>query len=191
VNILLLDNYDSFTYNLLHYLEKAGDNTIIVKRNDEIDVDEAGTFDRIVLSPGPGLPSESGIMPQLLKRYVNNKPILGVCLGHQAIAECFGGKLLNLEKVHHGIASELKVLDLNDPLYKGLPSAFKVGRYHSWVVSPSNFPSCLNISAIDEDGIIMSFKHKDLPVYGVQYHPESILSEFGDKLISNWLRADI
>ncbi len=185
-NILLLDNYDSFTYNLVHYFEAITGVKPTVKRNNEISIEAIADFDAIVLSPGPGLPKDAGIMPELLQKYSSTKKILGVCLGHQAIAEHFGAKLRQLQQVQHGVASELIVLK-SDCLYKNLPTTFKVGRYHSWVLDNSNLPTCLEVLAIDEQKQIMSLKHKALPVWGVQFHPESILSEHGMEILENWV----
>lgn len=185
-NILLLDNYDSFTYNLVHYFEAITGTKPIVKRNNEISIEAIADFDAIVLSPGPGLPKDAGIMPELLQKYSATKKILGVCLGHQAIAEHFGAQLTQLEQVQHGVASQLSVLK-SDCLYKNIPATFKVARYHSWVVDNSNLPACLEVLAIDEQKQIMSLKHKTLPVWGVQFHPESILSEHGMEILGNWL----
>lgn len=188
MKILILDNYDSFTYNLVHLLEKVCEYDIEVHRNDKISLDDVEKFDRIVLSPGPGVPSESGILISLIKRYASSKPILGVCLGNQAIAEAFGGKLLNLEKVYHGVETPIKVIK-DDFLFKCLPETFKVGRYHSWIIDPEYLPDSLEITAIDENNQIMAIRHKEYNVRGVQFHPESIMTEFGEELISNWLKS--
>lgn len=186
MSILLLDNYDSFTYNLYHLLEKVSNEPIVVKRNDEISLEEIDLFPSIVLSPGPGLPSDAGIMPQLLHRYVNNKKILGVCLGMQAIGEYFNSPLSNLATVVHGEAHLLKVVS-NQTIFKDCPPEFLVGRYHSWVINKSTVSADLEILAVDTGQEIMAIKHKSLPVYGVQFHPESILSEYGELLVKNWL----
>jgi len=185
--ILVLDNYDSFTYNLVHYIESNPKYEVDVYRNDEITLDEVDNYDTIVLSPGPGLPKDAGIMEDLISRYASSKKILGVCLGMQAIGEVFGGSLENLDKVYHGVASPITVLEEKDGLYTGLPQTFEVGRYHSWVVSKDSFPSELKITAEEEHGQIMSITHQDYQVYGVQYHPESILTEHGKQLINNFL----
>jgi len=185
--ILVLDNYDSFTYNLVHYIESNPKYEVEVYRNDEITLDEVDIYNTIVLSPGPGLPKDAGIMEDLISRYASSKKILGVCLGMQAIGEVFGGSLENLDKVYHGVASPITVLEEKDGLYTGLPQTFEVGRYHSWVVSKDNFPSELKITAEEEHGQIMSITHQDYQVYGVQYHPESILTEHGKQLINNFL----
>jgi len=185
--ILVLDNYDSFTYNLVHYIEASGDYKVDVFRNDEISIEEVKKYDTIVLSPGPGLPGEAGILKELIKQYAPTKKILGLCLGMQAIGEVFGGKLENLDKVYHGVATSLSVIDSSDLIYKNLPEHFNVGRYHSWVISRENFPEKLNITAIEENNQVMSLKHKDYQLYGVQYHPESILTEHGKEIINNFL----
>jgi anthranilate synthase component 2 len=183
---LLFDNYDSFTYNLLHILKEAGEN-VEVHRNDRISLDEIERFDRIVLSPGPGIPEEAGILLPLIRRYAPRKSILGVCLGEQAIGEAFGAKLINLARVHHGVCSDIRLL-ADDPLLKGLHPGFRAGRYHSWVVSRENFPDCLEITAEDyEDGHIMALRHRQYNVHGIQFHPESILTPKGKTIINNWL----
>jgi len=186
--ILVIDNYDSFTYNLVHYIEKLTGQRADVFRNDEISVDDAGKYDKILLSPGPGVPSEAGIILDLIRKLGPTKSIFGVCLGHQAIGEAFGGKLTNLDKVYHGIASEIQVLTPNDSLYKGVPAKFNVGRYHSWVVDKQGLPECFTINSVDEHGLIMGISHKQFNVKGVQYHPESVLTEHGLTLVDNWLK---
>jgi anthranilate synthase component 2 len=187
--IIVIDNYDSFTYNLVHYIEKITGKRADVFRNDEISIEEVSKYDKILLSPGPGIPVEAGIILDLIKTLGPTKSILGVCLGHQAIGEAFGGTLTNLDKVYHGIASEIQVLTPNDPLYKGLPDKFNVGRYHSWVVAKENLPDCFTITSIDEHGLIMGISHKQYNVRGVQYHPESVLTENGLKIIENWINS--
>ncbi|HEY4788962.1 MAG TPA: aminodeoxychorismate/anthranilate synthase component II [Bacteroidales bacterium] len=186
--IVVIDNYDSFTYNLVHYIEKLTGKRADVYRNDKISVDDAGKYDKILLSPGPGVPSEAGIILDLIKKYSPTRSILGVCLGHQAIGEAFGGSLINLDKVYHGIASEVQVLTPEDSLYKGVPAKFNAGRYHSWVVARENLPECFTITSVDEQGLIMGISHKQYNVKGVQYHPESVLTEHGLTLIENWLK---
>ncbi len=186
--ILVIDNYDSFTYNLVHYLEKLTDEPVVVYRNDEISLDKINSYDKIVLSPGPGIPVEAGICIDLIKEYAASKSILGVCLGHQAVAEAFGAVLLNLDKVYHGISSEISVLTPDDPLYKGLPDRLEVGRYHSWIVSRENVPECFTITCEDKQGLIMGISHMEYDLKGVQYHPESVLTEHGLKIIENWLK---
>ena len=185
--ILVLDNYDSFTYNLVHYIESSGTYDVDVFRNDEIDLDFVNQYDTIVLSPGPGLPENAGILKELIKRYAPSKKILGVCLGMQGIGEVFGGQLENLDNVYHGVSTKLIVDDINDSLFKGLPQSFQIGRYHSWVISSENFPKDLIITSKDENGQIMSLRHSVFNVYGVQFHPESVLSEYGKELINNFL----
>ncbi len=185
--IIVIDNYDSFTYNLVHYIEKITDKRVDVFRNDEISVDDVGNYDKILLSPGPGLPIEAGIILDIIKKYGPSRSILGVCLGHQAIGQAFGGNLINLDKVYHGIATEIEVLTPNDPLYKGIPAKFNVGRYHSWVVEKENLPDCFTITSIDEKGLIMGISHKKFDIRGVQYHPESVLTEHGLAIVKNWL----
>lgn len=185
--ILVLDNYDSFTYNLVHYIEANDNYEVDVFRNDEISLKEVDNYDTIVLSPGPGLPSEAGILKELIKQYAPTKKILGVCLGMQAIGEVYGGKLENLDNVYHGVATELNVIDGSDLIYKNLPQKFNVGRYHSWVISKDNFPLELNVTAVEENNQIMSLKHKEYNLYGVQFHPESILTENGKAIINNFL----
>jgi len=187
-SILLIDNYDSFTYNLSHLLEKVGPCTVDVVKNDKVSLEKVESYSRIVLSPGPGTPSESGLMPQLLHQYASRKQILGVCLGMQAIGEHFHCSLKNLDHVYHGVATPLKVVREN-LLFKNIPSSFSVARYHSWVIDENRIDPCIEITAIDEDGLIMAIQHKSLPVCGVQFHPESILCEFGEQLISNWLNS--
>lgn len=187
MSILVLDNYDSFTYNLVHYVEKVCDDEVKVYRNDQIALEDVAEFDRIIISPGPGLPSQAGILPQLLKAYMHSHPILGVCLGQQAIAEAVGGKLVNLERVYHGVATTVNVVK-DDPLFEGLPRKFQVGRYHSWAVDPTVFPGELEVTAMDETGIIMALRHRILNIRSVQFHPESILTQGGERMISNWLK---
>jgi anthranilate synthase component II len=186
--ILVIDNYDSFTYNLVHYIGKITGERADVFRNDEISVDDAGKYDKILLSPGPGVPSEAGIILDLIRKYGPTKSILGVCLGHQAIGEAFGGSLINLDKVYHGIATDIDVLTPDDELYQGIPGRFKVGRYHSWVVAKEDLPDCFTITCMDERGLIMGISHKQYDVKGVQYHPESVLTEHGMKIMENWLK---
>ncbi len=185
--IIVIDNYDSFTYNLVHYIENITGKRVDVFRNDEISMDDVGKYDKILLSPGPGLPIEAGIILDIIKKYGSSRSILGVCLGHQAIGQAFGGNLINLDKVYHGIATEIEVLTPNDSLYKGIPAKFNVGRYHSWVVAKENLPDCFTITSIDEKGLIMGISHKKFDVRGVQYHPESVLTEHGLAIVKNWL----
>lgn len=187
MKILILDNYDSFTYNLVHLLQSFTNVDLDVIRNDKMSVDECQKYDRILLSPGPGLPSEAGIMMDMIKKYSPSKPILGVCLGHQAIAEAFGGKLINMDKVMHGVATKTIVVDKNEKLFQNMRESFLSGRYHSWSVDRKTLPDCFTITAVDEEQNVMAISHKEHNVTGVQFHPESILSEHGKKIIENWL----
>lgn len=186
MKILVFDNYDSFTYNLVHLVEKVCDHTVDVRRNDKIALAEIQHYDKILLSPGPGIPGEAGMLLDVIRRYGDSKDILGVCLGLQAIGEAFGGKLKNLSAVYHGIATPVQVLK-EDALFASCPKEFKAGRYHSWVVDPDGLPGCLEVTAIDAEGNIMAMRHKSLKVKGVQFHPESILSEYGEQIIRNWI----
>jgi anthranilate synthase component II len=189
MKILLLDNYDSFTYNIAHYLRELTGQEIPVVRNDQIRMEEVEAYDCIVLSPGPGLPADAGIMPELIRRFAPTKRILGICLGMQAIGEVFGGTLINLPSVFHGVATTATILTPEEILFKGLPKKIEVGRYHSWVVDEKTLPPDLEITAIDESGRIMALRHKKFDVRGVQFHPESVLTPDGKKMISNWLCA--
>lgn len=185
MRLLLFDNYDSFTYNIAHAMRELGVNPD-VRRNDRISLDEIGIYDKIIISPGPGIPSESGLLPQLLERYATEKPILGVCLGHQAIGERFGAKLRNLSTVYHGVQSSIR-LTADDYLFAGVPCEFEVGRYHSWVVDRDSLPDRLQVTALSADGEIMAMRHKDYDIRGVQFHPESILTPYGLTILENWL----
>ena len=188
MKILVIDNYDSFTFNLVHIVRELGykkETTVV--RNDQITLEEVGKFDRIILSPGPGVPSEAGIMPEVIQKYASTKPILGVCLGHQAIGEAFGGELHNLSEVLHGVASQVKVLDNEDPIFANIPSEFQIGRYHSWVINPGTINGQLKLLAEDMNGQVMAIRHKVYPVVGLQFHPESIITEHGKQMIKNWL----
>lgn len=185
--IIIIDNYDSFTYNLVHYLEDLNAE-VTVFRNDEFELNELEKFDKILLSPGPGIPEEAGLLLDVIKKYASTKSILGICLGQQAIGEVFGGSLINLEKVYHGVASNVKITN-EDSLFNDLPTEFEVGRYHSWVINPDDFPEDLEITSVDENGEIMSIRHKTFDVKGVQYHPESILTPNGKKILENWLES--
>jgi anthranilate synthase component 2 len=187
MNILILDNYDSFTYNLVHMLEQFDGVQLDVIRNDKISVADVATYDKIVLSPGPGLPAEAGIMQALIKEYAATKPILGVCLGHQGIAEVFGGSLINMEKVMHGVATPVHVIEKAESLFKGLPETFLVGRYHSWSVDSMLLPEVFKITAVDDNNTVMAISHVKYPLKGVQFHPESILTENGMQMMENWL----
>jgi anthranilate synthase component 2 len=187
MKLLVFDNYDSFTYNLVQMLRELSAASIDVYRNDEIPLEQVKGYDKILLSPGPGIPSESGLLLPLIKEYASTKSIFGVCLGQQAIGEAFGGSLSNLSKVYHGIATDV-TLTHPSSLFEGLPNTFKVGRYHSWVVNENDLPADLVITSKDAEGHIMSLEHKTLDVKGVQYHPESVLTPEGAKIISNWLK---
>lgn len=187
MKILIFDNYDSFTYNLVHIIEKLGYDDFDVYRNDKVKLTDIEVYDKILLSPGPGVPSEAGILLPLIKQYAQDKSMLGICLGHQAIAETFGGSLINMENVMHGIAVETKILDKNDYLFKGLPGKFLAGHYHSWIVDAETLPDSLQITAIDEQNNIMAMSHKQFDLKGLQFHPESILTEYGEQLIKNWM----
>ncbi len=187
MKILVLDNYDSFTYNLVHYLEDITGIPPDVFRNDQITVEEVGRYDKILLSPGPGLPKEAGILCDLIRAHAAQKSILGVCLGLQAIGEVFGGQLENLDNVFHGVATPVKIISNKEKLFAGLPDSFAVGRYHSWVVSNNNLPDCFEKTAVDDNGQIMGLTHKDYDVRGVQFHPESIMTEYGMDMLKNWI----
>lgn len=188
MKILVLDNYDSFTYNLIHYLKELTDAPIDVYRNDKITIEEVDKYDKILLSPGPGIPKEAGILLDLIKTYAASKSILGICLGHQAIAEAFGGELYNLPNVYHGVETTMRITDPYEDLFKNVPVEFTAGRYHSWNVVKETLPNCFTITAQDEEGIIMGISHKIYDVRGLQFHPESVLTAEGKKMISNWLR---
>lgn len=188
MKILVLDNYDSFTFNLVYIIRKLGyGSQMEIFRNDKINLEDIEVYDKILLSPGPGIPLEAGIMPALIKKYADKKDILGICLGHQAIGEAFGGSLTNLSEVIHGLASEVKVKE--DLLFKDLPECFKIGRYHSWVINEKNLPPELDVIARTPDGQIMGVRHRKLKVRGLQFHPESILTEFGLEIMKNWLES--
>jgi anthranilate synthase component II len=189
MKLLVLDNYDSFTYNLVHLVEKVSDMDVNVVKNNQISLDEVEAYDKVLLSPGPGLPSEAGIMPELLKRYAHKKSILGVCLGLQAIGEAFGSPLKNLNQVYHGVAGPIRLVEI-DPLFEHCPESFLGGRYHSWVIDETYPNPNLLVTAVDEKGLIMAARHRVYDVRGVQFHPESILSEHGETLIKNWLNLN-
>lgn len=188
-NILVVDNYDSFTYNLVHIVRSSGNHVVEVKLNDEFELSDAGFYDGIILSPGPGIPSEAGLLKQVIDLHKQTKRIFGVCLGQQAIAEVFGGKLINLEKVYHGVATPVSFSTPRHYLFEGLPDSISAGRYHSWVVDTGTLPECLRIEATDQNGQIMALSHRDLDVCGVQFHPESVLTKHGTEIISNWLKG--
>jgi anthranilate synthase component 2 len=185
--ILVIDNYDSFTYNLVHYIEKLTGITPSVHRNDEIALEDVAGYEKILLSPGPGIPADAGICIDLIRKYASVKSILGICLGHQAIGEAFGARILNLSSVYHGLATPIVITDSNDPLFLNIPNSIIGGRYHSWVVSGIDLPDCFNITCQDETGIIMGISHKTYDVRGLQFHPESVLTEHGIDIIANWV----
>lgn len=186
--IAIIDNYDSFTYNLSHLVKELGAK-VTVFRNDKFELPWLGDFDKIILSPGPGIPSEAGLLLDVIKEYGGVMPILGVCLGHQAIGEYYGGRLTNLSEVCHGVATPVSIL-CDDYLFDGLPRTIEVGRYHSWVVDEPGFPGCLEVTSRSEEGYIMSLRHRQLDIRGIQYHPESVLTKDGRHIISNWLRGE-
>jgi len=189
MNILILDNYDSFTYNLVHLVEDITGKLPDVYRNDEISLEEIERYDAIILSPGPGIPEEAGILKDVVKRFAGVKPIFGVCLGLQAITEVFGGELENLNDVFHGVATPMKVIKKDTLLFNGLPETFEAARYHSWIASDKNFPPELEITAIDEDGSVMALEHKLFPISAVQFHPESILTPDGKAIVANFIES--
>lgn len=189
MKLLVFDNYDSFTYNLVHLVEKILHQKVEVHRNDQITLEQVKDYDKIILSPGPGIPEEAGLLIPLIKEYAASKSILGVCLGQQAIGEAFGGKLTNLSKVYHGVATPCKIIKEGVDLFAGLTEEFEVGRYHSWVVSRDGFPDELEITAVDDNDMIMALQHKTLDVRGVQFHPESVLTPQGEQILRNWLKA--
>ncbi len=187
MKILVFDNYDSFTYNLVHLVERITHTKVDVFRNDEITLEAVNGYDKIILSPGPGVPSEAGLLLPLIKQYASSKSILGVCLGHQAIGEAFGGSLINLDSVFHGVATPIQILKADAQILTGLRGPVAVGRYHSWIVDKANLPAELEITAVDENGYIMAMQHKTFDVQGVQFHPESILTDCGEQIMRNWL----
>ena len=197
MRILVFDNYDSFTYNLVHLVEKITHEKVEVHRNDQIPLEKVKEYDKIILSPGPGIPEEAGLLLPLIEEYASSKSILGVCLGHQAIGQAFGGTLVNLSTVFHGVATPIQVgsresgvgsQNVRNDLYEGLPNTLEVGRYHSWVVSKENFPDVLQITAEDDNGFIMGLQHRTYDVQGVQFHPESVLTPMGEAIMKNWLK---
>ncbi len=187
MKILVFDNYDSFTYNLVHLVKKLVNDPVDVYRNNEISLEQVAAYDKIILSPGPGIPEEAGLLLPLIRQYAAEKSILGVCLGHQAIGQAFGGSLRNLSTVYHGVATPV-VIDEENKLFNGLPKTISVGRYHSWIINEEDFPESLTITARDQKGYIMALEHKTLNVQGVQFHPESVLTPDGEKIIANWLK---
>ena len=182
---VIIDNYDSFTYNLSHLVKELGAEVSVV-RNDRFALDEIDAFDKIILSPGPGIPSEAGLLLDVIRHYADKKPILGVCLGHQAIGEVFGATLENLSEVFHGVATPCHII-AEDPLFKGIAPEFEVGRYHSWVVSKENFPDCLEITAVSDEGQVMALRHRTMEIHGIQFHPESVLTPEGRTIIQNFI----
>jgi anthranilate synthase component 2 len=206
MKLLVFDNYDSFTYNLVHLVEKILKQKVDVYRNDQIPLENVKAYDKIILSPGPGIPEEAGLLLPLIREYASNKSILGVCLGHQAIGEAFGGKLINLSTVFHGVATKIEFVkrersdvknkdsrlpanDSKSSLFDGLPAEIEAGRYHSWIVSDENFPADLEVTARDENNYIMGLQHKTYDVQGVQFHPESVLTPMGEVILRNWLKS--
>jgi anthranilate synthase component 2 len=187
MKILVLDNYDSFTFNLVHILKELSEGPVDVYRNDEISLDEISRYDKIVISPGPGVPDQAGITKSLIGHYGPTKSILGVCLGCQAIAEVFGGNLINLDTVYHGVATNINIVDKSERIFTGIPEIFTAGRYHSWVVSREKLPSDLRITAQDDDGMVMGISHSTFDIRGVQFHPESVLTKDGKQILRNWL----
>jgi len=187
MKIVVIDNYDSFTYNLVHAIKKISGLPVDVFRNDEIALEDLDRYDKIVLSPGPGIPEEAGLLLDIIKKYAPTKSILGVCLGNQAIGEAFGGSLTNMNRVLHGIATPVTKTEVPTILFDGLPDTFQVGRYHSWIVNEADLPECLQVTSYDDKGMIMSLKHTTFDVEGVQFHPESVLTPLGEKMIENWL----
>lgn len=186
MKVLILDNYDSFTYNLVQYIQEILGHKVDVIRNDQMTLDQVDAYDVIVLSPGPGVPKDAGIMPELIKRYAPTKSILGVCLGHQAIGEAFGASIENLENVFHGIATAIEITDDGEKLFDGLPKEIIVGRYHSWIVKQAGLPDCFHVTAVAENNIIMALSHKYYHVKGMQFHPESIMTKDGKQILSNF-----
>ena len=189
MKILVLDNYDSFTYNLVQYVQEILGRKIPVFRNDAIDIEAIEAYDAIILSPGPGVPADAGIMPELIKKYAHRKAILGVCLGHQAIGEAFGGTIHNLENVFHGVETPITIVKNDDFFFRDIPATFTGGRYHSWVVERETLPDCLEITAVAADNSIMAMQHKIYNVRGLQFHPESVMTEVGKQILRNWIEA--
>jgi anthranilate synthase component II len=189
MKILVFDNYDSFTYNLVHLVKKIVHDQVDVYRNDQIPLEKVAAYDKIILSPGPGIPEEAGMLLPLIKEYASSKSILGVCLGHQAIGEAFGASLINLTTVYHGVATDCQLSIANCQLFHGLPGTIKVGRYHSWIVDEKTIPKELEVTARDENNYIMALQHKNYDVQGVQFHPESVLTPDGETILKNWLKT--
>ena len=189
MKILVLDNYDSFTYNLVQYIERVLKRAVDVRRNDQLTLEEVAVYDKILISPGPGIPIEAGITLDLIKEYGPSKSILGVCLGHQAIAEAYGGSITNLSTVYHGVTGQMKQLVDDEYLFSGVPTEFDAGRYHSWVVEHDTLPGELEITVENDEGYIMAIRHREHDVKGVQFHPESVLTEYGGMMIKNWINS--
>jgi len=188
MKILVIDNYDSFVYNLVHYLEEY-DCEVTVRRNDRFDMESVADYDKLLLSPGPGIPDEAGALKPLIERYKGKIPMLGVCLGQQAIAEVFGGRIRNLDRVFHGVATQATRTVNDEALFEGIPREFEVGRYHSWVVEPDHLPAELEITSLDKEGQIMSLRHRSMDIRAVQFHPESVLTPHGKQMIKNWINS--
>jgi anthranilate synthase component 2 len=188
MKILVIDNYDSFTYNLVQYIERVLKAPVEVRRNDQISLEKVADYDKVLISPGPGIPREAGITLDVIREYGSSKSILGVCLGHQAIAEAYGGSIINLTTVYHGVTGRMKQVIEGDYLFEGVPLEFDAGRYHSWVVEPATLPGELEITVENDEGYIMAIRHRRHDVRGVQFHPESVLTEYGGKMILNWIK---
>jgi len=186
VKILVIDNYDSFVYNLVHYLQEL-DCEVTIKRNDQFKLEEVAAYDRILLSPGPGIPDEAGMLKDIIRTYAGKKPILGICLGLQAIGEVFGGSITNLSEVYHGVSTKAKIVVNDELFFKGLGDEIEIGHYHSWVVTKDDLPEILEITSLDENGHIMSLRHREFDIRGVQFHPESVLTPKGKEMIKNWI----
>ncbi len=186
MKILVIDNYDSFVYNLVHYLQEL-DCEVTIKRNDQFKLEEVTAYDRILLSPGPGIPDEAGMLKDIIRTYAGKKPILGVCLGLQAIGEVFGGSITNLSEVYHGVSTKAKIVVNDELFFKGLGDEIEIGHYHSWVVTKDDLPEILEITSLDENGHIMSLRHREFDIRGVQFHPESVLTPKGKEMIKNWI----
>lgn len=187
MHIVIIDNYDSFTFNLSHLVKELGAEVTVI-RNDQFQLEELARFDKIILSPGPGIPCEAGLLLEVIRTYAGRKPILGVCLGHQAIGEVFGGHLTNLATVYHGVATPCH-RTCDDYIFDGLPDTIEVGRYHSWVVDTQDFPDCLEITSVSDEGFIMSLRHREYDIRGIQYHPESVLTKDGKRILKNWIES--
>lgn len=185
IRVVIIDNYDSFTYNLSHLVKELGAD-VTVYRNDKFELSQLEEYDRIILSPGPGIPSEAGLLLDVIKAYAGKKPILGVCLGHQAIGEVFGGQLVNLSEVFHGVATDCRIV-ADDYVFEGLAETVTIGRYHSWVVDAKTMPPCLEVTAVSDEGQVMALRHREYDIHGIQFHPESVLTPDGRKMIGNWL----